>query len=85
LLGDLSENLHGLHTSGSTVSEAGLLHSVELSVGEVLNAVIEARVNHTELHFHLHSSLIGVIHIEVKDYLYYRFKATQIIKAGYAP
>ena len=77
LLGDLSEDLHGLHSSVSTVSEASLLLGRELSIPEVLNTVSEAGVNHRELHFHLHSSLIGVIH-NVFDYLYYSFNLTQI-------
>ena len=77
LLGDLSEDLHGLHSSVSTVSEASLLLGRELSILEVLNTVSEAGVNHRELHFHLHSSLIGVIH-NVFDYLYYTFNLTQI-------
>jgi hypothetical protein len=77
LLGDLSEDLHGLHSSVSTVGEALLLVGRELSLSEGLNTVSETGVNHRELHFHLHSSLIGVIH-NVIDYLYYTFKLTQI-------
>ena len=65
LLGDLSENLHGLHSSGTTVSEALLLLGRELGGAELLDTVSEAGSHHTELHFHLHSSLIGVIHLKV--------------------